>query len=89
MRLVKWDYSFSTGNVMDAPFQPVQVKIPLSLTMLATAVIIFLWRSAVPDVLETFSGLNIIYLLLVLSLSVQVTIIGWNEASMTFPVERE
>jgi len=57
--------------------------------MLATAVIIFLWRIAVPDVLETFSGLNIIYLLLVLSLSVQVTIIGWNGASMTFPVEKE
>ncbi len=76
-------------NYFAKMLRPVQIKIPLSLTMLATAVIIFLWRIVVPDVLDTFSGLNIIYLLLVLSLSVQVTIIGWNGVSMTFPVEKE
>lgn len=69
--------------------RPVKIKIPLSLAMLATSIIIFIWRIAVPDILNVFNALSIIYLLLVLSLAVMVTIIGWNGASMTFPVEKE
>jgi hypothetical protein len=69
--------------------KPVQIKIPLSLIMLATSIIIFVWRINVPDVLTNFTGLSSIYLLLVLSLAVMVTIIGWYGASMTFPVENE
>ena len=57
--------------------------------MLATAVIIFVWRIAVPDVLVNFTGLSSIYLLLVLSLALMVTTIGWYGASMTFPVEKD
>jgi hypothetical protein len=33
--------------------------------------------------------LGLLYILLVLSLSAMVTVIGWFGASMTFPVERE
>ena len=69
--------------------RPVKIKIPLSLAMLATSIVIFIWRIAVPDILNVFNALSIIYLLLVLSLAVMVTIIGWNGASMTFPVEKE
>ena len=76
-------------NYMAKMLTPVKVKIPLSLIMLTTAVIIFVWRINVPDVLTTFSGSSIIYLALVLSLSIMVTIIGWFGASMTFPVEKE
>jgi hypothetical protein len=43
----------------------------------------------VPDILLNFKGLSILYLLLVLSLSIMVTIIGWFGASMTFPVEKD
>jgi hypothetical protein len=43
----------------------------------------------VPDILDALSGSGLLYILLVLSLSVMVTVIGWNGASMTFPVERE
>lgn len=76
-------------NYMAKMLKPVKIKIPLSLIMLAVAVVIFIWRVMVPDVMDSLQGLNIIYLLLVLSLSVLVTIIGWNGAHMTFPVEKE
>jgi predicted heme/steroid binding protein/uncharacterized membrane protein len=76
-------------NYMARMLKPVRIKIPLSLIMLAVAVIIFIWRVMVPDVMDSLQGLNIVYLLLVLSLAVLVTIIGWNGAQMTFPVEKE
>jgi hypothetical protein len=69
--------------------KPVKIKIPLSLTMLAVAVIIFIWRIIVPDIMDSLRGPGIIYLLLVLSLSVFVSIIGWYGAAITFPVEKE
>jgi len=59
------------------------------LSMLVTAVVIFLWRFKDPLVIEKLAGAGVIYLLLVLSLAVMVIIIGWNGAAMTFPVEKE
>ena len=76
-------------NYMAKMLKPVKIKIPLSLIMLAVAVVIFIWRVIVPDVMDSLQGPNIIYLVLVLSLSVFVSIIGWNGAEMTFPVEKE
>ena len=76
-------------NYLAKILRPVKLKIPLSLIMLATAVIIFIWRIAVPDILENFTVLSSIYLLLVLSLTLMVSIIGWFGASMTFPVEKD
>jgi hypothetical protein len=69
--------------------KPVKIKIPLSLIMLAVAVVIFIWRVLVPDIMDSLQGPGIIYLVLVLSLAVFVTIIGWNGAEMSFPVEKE
>jgi uncharacterized membrane protein len=76
-------------NYMAKMLRPVKIKIPLSLVMLVTATVVFLWRMANPDVLETLRGSSLVYLLLVLSLAVMVTVIGWNGAAMTFPVEKE
>jgi hypothetical protein len=69
--------------------KPVKIKIPLSITMLVVEIVLFIWRVADPDVLDALQGAGLIYLLLVLSLSGFVTVIGWNGASMTFPVEHE
>jgi hypothetical protein len=66
----------------------VKIKIPLSLLMLTTAIVLFIWRTMVPDILETLAGMGIVYLLLVLSLGIMVMVIGWNGAAMTFPVEK-
>jgi len=76
-------------NYMAKPLKPVKIKIPLTLTMLATSIVLFVWRLRVPDILDSLSGAGLLYILLVLLLSVMVTVIGWNGASMTFPVERE
>jgi predicted heme/steroid binding protein/uncharacterized membrane protein len=76
-------------NYMAKPLKPVKIKIPLTLAMLATSSVLFIWRLRVPDILDSLSGSGLLYILLVLSLSVMVTVIGWNGASMTFPVEKE
>ena len=76
-------------NYMAKMLKPVKIKIPLSITMLVIEIILFSWRVSVPDVLDSLQGPGILYLLLVLSLSIFVTIIGWNGASMTFPVKHE
>ncbi len=76
-------------NYMAKMLRPVKIKIPLTMIMLVTSVIIFVWRASVPNILLNLSGLSIIYLMLVLSLSVMVTIVGWFGASMTFPVEKD
>jgi len=76
-------------NYMAKPLRPVKIKIPLTLTMLLTSIVLFVWRFSVPDILDSLSGAGLLYILLVLSLSAMVTVIGWNGASMTFPVEKE
>ena len=76
-------------NYLAKPLKAVKIKIPLTLTMLLTEIIIFIWRILVPDVLESMRGASLIYLLLVFSLVPMVTVIGWFGASMTFPVEKE
>ncbi len=76
-------------NYMAKMLKPVRIKIPLSISMLVVEIVLFIWRLAVPDILDSLHGPAMLYLLLVLSLSVFVTIIGWNGASMTFPVEKE
>jgi hypothetical protein len=51
--------------------------------------VLFAWRHNTPDILDAMSGSGLLYILLVLSLSAMVTVIGWFGASMTFPVEKE
>lgn len=82
--LVTWWY-----NYMGKMLKPVAIKIPLSLTMLADAIIVFVWRIKDPRVLENLQGVNIVYLLLVLALIPLISIIGWYGATMTFPLEKE
>ena len=75
-------------NYFAQPLRAVKIKIPLTLTMLITEIVIFIWRLMVPEVLDIMGGAGIIYLLLVLSLIPMITIVGWFGASMTFPVEK-
>jgi predicted heme/steroid binding protein/uncharacterized membrane protein len=75
-------------NYLARPLTAVKVKIPLSLILLITQIIAFIWRMNVPKVMDSIRGLNIIYLLLVLSLFPMVVVIGWFGAFLTFPVEK-
>jgi predicted heme/steroid binding protein/uncharacterized membrane protein len=76
-------------NYMAKPLRPVKIKIPLTLAMLITSIVLLIWRLKVPEILDSLSGAGLLYILLVLSLSPMVTVIGWNGASMTFPIEKD
>jgi uncharacterized membrane protein len=75
-------------NYLSQPMRAVKIKIPLTLTLLVTQIILFIWRISDPQVLESIQGASIIYLLLVLALIPMITVVGWFGASMTFPVEK-
>ena len=76
-------------NYMAKMLKPVKIKIPLTISMLVVSIILFIWRLNMPDILERVSGSGMLYLLLVLSLSGMVVVVGWNGAKMTFPTEKE
>jgi len=75
-------------NYLARPLKAVKVKIPLSLILLVTQSIAFIWRINAPEVMDSIRGVNIIYLLFVLSLFPMVVVIGWFGAFLTFPVEK-
>jgi len=76
-------------NYMSKPLKAVKVKLPLSLILLVTQIIAFVWRLKVPGVIDSIQGGNIIYLLLVLAVFPMVVVIGWFGAFLTFPVEKD
>lgn len=76
-------------NYMAKMMPPVAIKIPLSIIALLLAIISFIWRWNVPDVMVNLQGSNILYFLFSLSFFPLISIIGWYGATMTFPVEEE
>lgn len=76
-------------NYLSRPLRAVVIKKRLSLVMLLAGVVAFTWRICVPDVLDAPRGMNVIYILLVLSFFPLVSVIGWFGAQLTFPIERE
>ncbi|MFZ2446225.1 MAG: DUF2231 domain-containing protein [Syntrophobacteraceae bacterium] len=75
-------------NYMGKPLRPVTIKMVVSLLMLVVSVILFAWRCAVPDVITAYRPLGVIYLLLIISLSPMVVVIGWYGARLTFPIDK-
>jgi predicted heme/steroid binding protein/uncharacterized membrane protein len=67
----------------------ITIKIVLSFLMFATAVAAFLWRAFTPDLVASHNSGSSGYVLLLLSLMVMVSVIGWNGAGLTFPMEKE
>jgi predicted heme/steroid binding protein/uncharacterized membrane protein len=76
-------------NYMAQPLRAVKIKMPLSLILLVVQIITFIWRLTVPNVMDSIQGVNIIYLLLIVSLFPIVVVIGWFGAFLTFPVEKD
>lgn len=76
-------------NYMAKPIQPVLIKIWASTALLIVSVVVFTLRILNPDILDTFNAEGIVYVLLLLSLSVLVSVIGWFGAALTFPVGKE
>ena len=76
-------------NYCAKPLRAVTIKMWASGFMVITQVAVFVWRIAAPDVLNSFGLGSAVYFLLVVSLLILVSIIGWFGASLTFPLEEE
>ena len=76
-------------NYLSQPMRAVVVKRRVGLLLLASAIVVFIWRMAAPGILDRFTPGSVVYLLLVLSLFPLVSIMGWFGASLTFPAEKE
>ena len=82
--IITWWY-----NYMGQMMKPIAIKLPLSLIMLLLSVVAFIWRLIDPQVLQQLEGINVVYLVIVLSLVPLVSILGWYGATMTFPIEKD
>lgn len=76
-------------NYYAKPSKATTIKKRTSFILLAVAVVAFIWRLSVPDVLAQLQGGGYLYLLLILLLLPLVMVIGWFGAELTFPVEKE
>jgi len=76
-------------NYMAKPTRAVSIKRSLSIFMFVLALVAFIWRLMVPDILDTFRFASVIYFVLVLSFLPLVTVIGWFGAQLTFPIEKD
>ncbi len=69
--------------------ETVNIEKALSYSVIAIGVVAFVWRLLNPRVLEDLVGINLVYLLLVLSLGPLVTANGYFGGMATFPLEEE
>lgn len=75
-------------NYQARPMRPVAIKQRLSMILFALEIILFAWRMAVPDILDSPGFPGALYLALVLCLFPLVAVIGWFGATLTFPLEK-
>lgn len=57
--------------------------------MLATALVLLLWRLAVSDILLDFTAVSRVYAMFELALIPMIVVMGWFGAILTFSVEKE
>jgi len=76
-------------NYMAKLITPIKIKITVSVILFFTALIAFIWRLVVPDILHPFTAQSAVYFLLLVGLSPLVIIIGWFGANLTFPIEKD
>lgn len=74
-------------NFPGALHQTVYIEIGLSVAVLIIAGAAFIWRWLNPDVLANLSGINLVYFLMMLSLTPLVTANGYFGGMVTFPLE--
>jgi uncharacterized membrane protein len=76
-------------NYPQEPIRAFRIEIHYSRLLLALSAGAFLWRWLDPTILKNFRWLSLLYLLLILSLPVLVTIISYFGGLLTFPLEKE
>jgi predicted heme/steroid binding protein/uncharacterized membrane protein len=75
-------------NYQAKRIRPVMFKQRLSFVLLATEIIVFIWRLGNPSVLDFPGWQSILYSILILFMFTVVIVIGWFGAGLTFPVEK-
>jgi predicted heme/steroid binding protein/uncharacterized membrane protein len=76
-------------NYQARSMRSVRIKIWGSACLLPMAVIAFIWRWKVPGILDVVTPAYGIYLLLLCSLPLLVSLIGWFGAQLTFPLHKK
>jgi len=76
-------------NFSSSADQTVRLEKALSYAVMTIALTAFVWRWLNPRVLTDLSGVNLIYFVLVLSLTPLVTANGYFGGMVTFPLEEE
>ncbi|SPF50887.1 Cytochrome b5 [Syntrophobacter sp. SbD1] len=76
-------------NYLARPLRRINIKISVSLPMLAVSLAALVLREMTPDVLTRFRSISIVYLLLIFSLCPMILVIGWHGARLTFPIGKE
>jgi predicted heme/steroid binding protein/uncharacterized membrane protein len=75
-------------NYLARPLRPVTIKIRFTIILWLVAIVVFIWKITIPDILTILTGWGILYFLLLLSFIPIVTVIGWYGAELTFPSEK-
>lgn len=76
-------------NYFARPMKAIIIKITVSSTMTVVGLIAFIWRLEDPSILNHLVGINIVYLILVLSLLPMISVVGWYGATLTFPLPKK
>lgn len=76
-------------NYQARPMPAVRIKIWGSASLLPAAILAFCWRWAVPGILDTWTAASVAYFLLLCTLPVLVSIVGWFGAQLTFPLHKQ
>jgi predicted heme/steroid binding protein/uncharacterized membrane protein len=74
-------------NYQARPLRPVLIKIRFSGLLMAVYLVAFLYRLLFPAEVLALAGWGYVSLALLVALIPVVTVIGWNGAKLTFPVE--
>lgn len=76
-------------NYMAQAMVAVTIKISLSALALVLAVILFVWRLNMPQVITAPDGPKLLFLILSFAFIPLISIVGWFGATLTFPIEKE
>jgi uncharacterized membrane protein len=76
-------------NYPEAPRRVFSIEIRLSWLLLGAGAAAFLWRTLNPGILQNLGEAGLLYLLLLISLGVIVTIISFFGGLLTFPLEKD
>jgi predicted heme/steroid binding protein/uncharacterized membrane protein len=76
-------------NYQAKPMKPVRIKIYSSFLLLTVAVIAFLWRVFSPADFAVVGKEAIVYFMLLISMAVIVSVIGFYGGGLTFPTEKK